>query len=452
MRQIKYSLLVIFCLIGISNKNVISQDSYGYDEISFLTEYFGCGARAIGLGGAFIGVAEDYSSLYWNPAGLGQIKKMELMASMNHLTQSTNAEFLNSTTKDKITSTRLDALGFVLPVPTYRGSLVFAFGYHRVENIGSILSFEGFNPGSSAMSVLFDEPYIPNSLYQSENVTVKGSLGNYSFGVSTEVNENLWVGGSLNHWRGRNDYNFLLQEVDQQNLYETYPNDFDNYYLENNINSEIRAWDIKIGGLFRVNKNVRVGATITSPKTFSIQEVWDVNDQLMFDDGATDPTSDNGITDYEVRMPFTFAAGVSFTLPRILISGGIEYYDWSQIEYLTDPPFEWATRSDVNRSITQNVEPVMNKRVGAEVLLPGLKNKIRGGYIIIPNPIKGTTSDNDKKFFTVGGGFLVGTQTMLDIVYVRGSWKNESSDEYINEKVEEDRKISKIYVTLSFRF
>ena len=70
----------------------------------------------------------------------------------------------------------------------------------------------------------------------------------------------------------------------------------------------------------------------------------------------------------------------------------------------------------------------------------------------MPNPIKGTTSDNDQKYITVGGGFLVGSQTMLDIAYVRGSWKNESSDEYIDAKVKEDRKISKLYISLSFRF
>jgi len=454
MRRFKFFILAILFLMTlfIHSGIAVSQDSYGYDEISFLTRFSGIGARAIGLGGAYIGISEDYSALYWNPAGLGQIKKMELMTSMNHLTHSTNADFLNNIIKDNMSSTRLDAVGFVLPVPTYRGSLVFAFGYNRVENINSILSFEGFNPGASAVSKLFEEPYIPNSLYQSENVTRTGSIGNYSFGFSTEVGEGILIGGSLNYWRGKYDYNFVLREIDKQNLYETYPNDFDNYYLENNINSELRAWDIKVGCLYRVNKNLRVGATINSPKVFNIKELWDQNDQIVFDDGTSDPTEDNGVTEYDVRLPFTFGAGASITFPRFLISGDIEYYDWSQIEYQTDPPFDWATRSEVNRNIKHSIEPVINKRVGVEVLLPGLKNKIRLGYIICPNPLKASTSDSDRKYFTIGGGFILGTQTMLDIAYVRGWWKNESIDDYIDVKVKEDRKISKIYATISFRF
>ena len=34
----------------------------------------GVGSKAIGMGGAFIGLADDYSAVFWNPAGLTQIK------------------------------------------------------------------------------------------------------------------------------------------------------------------------------------------------------------------------------------------------------------------------------------------------------------------------------------------------------------------------------------------
>jgi len=32
----------------------------------------GVGARAIGMGGAFVATANDVSALYWNPAGIGR--------------------------------------------------------------------------------------------------------------------------------------------------------------------------------------------------------------------------------------------------------------------------------------------------------------------------------------------------------------------------------------------
>lgn len=39
---------------------------------------FGLGGRAIGMGGAFAGLADDVSAVYWNPAGLAGIDRTEL--------------------------------------------------------------------------------------------------------------------------------------------------------------------------------------------------------------------------------------------------------------------------------------------------------------------------------------------------------------------------------------
>lgn len=39
----------------------------------------GIGARAIGLGGAFVALADDASAIFWNPAGLTQLKQHEIM-------------------------------------------------------------------------------------------------------------------------------------------------------------------------------------------------------------------------------------------------------------------------------------------------------------------------------------------------------------------------------------
>jgi long-chain fatty acid transport protein len=35
----------------------------------------GLGGRAVAMGGAFVGLADDYTAIYWNPAGLAKIKK-----------------------------------------------------------------------------------------------------------------------------------------------------------------------------------------------------------------------------------------------------------------------------------------------------------------------------------------------------------------------------------------
>ena len=40
----------------------------------------GSGVRPLGMGGAFVSLADDGSAIYWNPAGISQIKKSEVTA------------------------------------------------------------------------------------------------------------------------------------------------------------------------------------------------------------------------------------------------------------------------------------------------------------------------------------------------------------------------------------
>src|SRR5258708_8986939 len=45
----------------------------------------GLGARATGMGGAFVGVADDWTAIYWNPAGLARLKGKEVGASLEYV-------------------------------------------------------------------------------------------------------------------------------------------------------------------------------------------------------------------------------------------------------------------------------------------------------------------------------------------------------------------------------
>ncbi|MFH1258331.1 MAG: hypothetical protein ABII74_00710 [Elusimicrobiota bacterium] len=48
----------------------------GTNPAAFLD--LGEGARALGMGGAFVSVADDYTAAYWNPAGLGLLEKISV--------------------------------------------------------------------------------------------------------------------------------------------------------------------------------------------------------------------------------------------------------------------------------------------------------------------------------------------------------------------------------------
>jgi hypothetical protein len=78
-RNIIQSILLIL-LVGF--QTVVGQDvnKTGTTAANFLK--IGVGSRAIGMGGAFVAVADDATSMYWNPGGLASLTQTELI--VNH--------------------------------------------------------------------------------------------------------------------------------------------------------------------------------------------------------------------------------------------------------------------------------------------------------------------------------------------------------------------------------
>ncbi len=71
-KKVSIACLISFVLVSTSLAQIGSSlTKTGTTSAQFLK--IGIGARAIGMGGAFNSVADDISSIYWNPAGLSRI-------------------------------------------------------------------------------------------------------------------------------------------------------------------------------------------------------------------------------------------------------------------------------------------------------------------------------------------------------------------------------------------
>ena len=68
-----FTTLLIFFVIFISSAQSQHFAKYGGDFMST-----GTGPRALGMGGAYVAVAEGSISSYWNPAGLGRLEYPEI--------------------------------------------------------------------------------------------------------------------------------------------------------------------------------------------------------------------------------------------------------------------------------------------------------------------------------------------------------------------------------------
>ena len=55
------------------------------DAIRLFEKEKGFGTYAVGLGGAYSALSNDYSGIYWNPAGLSSVEKSTLNLTLIHI-------------------------------------------------------------------------------------------------------------------------------------------------------------------------------------------------------------------------------------------------------------------------------------------------------------------------------------------------------------------------------
>ncbi|MEW6557064.1 MAG: PorV/PorQ family protein [Elusimicrobiota bacterium] len=94
-----FSVLQWFLLITLSSYHLItclygfaSQKDRGTSGAQFLK--VGAGARAVGMGEAFSGIADDVSTIYWNPSGLANLEKPAFEAMYSKWFQDMNYQFI----------------------------------------------------------------------------------------------------------------------------------------------------------------------------------------------------------------------------------------------------------------------------------------------------------------------------------------------------------------------
>ncbi len=88
----KLSIVLMLFIFLLCPVNVFAVKEIGGEPGSFLN--MGQGARALGMGGAFVGLADDVSAVWWNPAGLTQLERMEITTLYAPLWESTHYNFL----------------------------------------------------------------------------------------------------------------------------------------------------------------------------------------------------------------------------------------------------------------------------------------------------------------------------------------------------------------------
>ena len=363
----------------------------------------------MGMGGAYVAVAEDFTATYWNPAGLAQIRRFELYGGLCQRQDVATVSFYGSPWKDSLTRTVSDPLGIVIPIPTYRGSLVFSVGYFPGQVFDGLFGIKGVSRETGE--------------YKEGEVINEGGLGVYAVAGAIDISPSTSLGATLEIWRGSRNASkelFTMQDTS---------------YLE--LEDKYSSLSVKVGALFRMKGGFRVGLVVSPPVKYKVEEKWTQGD-------TTWPFP------YHVYLPWAIDGGISWTAPGLATVGvGISYSDWTQTRY-DEPPVEGITNEDFRR----RYRATTRIHLGGEVLLPIIPVKVRGGYYRDPIPFLGPREEGGPKvkvkdrrdYWTFGVGVLIDKVLSLDLAYVRGKFAQEEGS------ITEEHKLTRIFLSAAYRF
>lgn len=410
IKQIAITLLLISPLMG----------QTAQEAIDLVENEQGFGIKAAAMGNAFTGLADDYSAIYWNPAGLAQLETGEISGSLYHSNFENSASYLNTLSTDTRSFTKFQSLGVAYPFPVLRGAFVIAFGYQKINNPDAFAEFSAEN---------IDAP--TNLSYkESYSVFTEGEMENWSFAAAMDLSKNFSAGVTMNFIGGSK-----ISTLDWSD--DDFEDNFTYSYFESSLStiSDYSGFNLQLGGLFRLSENLKLGAGITFPSSVTVDEEWTLEEYDAYDDFADSTYDESGNFDYIIKVPFKFSLGLSYNHPVFSLSTAIDYRDWSQLKYEIPSNRNSSEYSDLiaeNALIRDDYRSVLSYSLGGEANVMNTGLFIRGGYQYKPNPKINLSDAFDKKLYSLGLGYKVDNRTTIDFSYTQGQWTKQTEYFYSN--------------------
>ncbi len=413
--------LLIYCILStfaLGSLAAIAQDEQTFMSEASAGNYFGVGGRAVGMSEAVIVSVKDGTAIVYNPAALTKIKRPEFYLAMSHekfRNESVGPGGGGSYAENDVTKTRFSSMNLTVPVPTYRGALVVAFGVNRTKSFDRTFTYE----------IDMQDAY--SSGFEEET----GGIREYAAAGAIELSAKISAGATLIYYHGGEDYFWNYNQSTISSSLEYVDNIEDSY-------SGIGA---RLGMLVDMSPNISAAITVDAPTKYKIEENYI---QRTIEDGSSDVVE--GYYEYDLTHPFIFNAGLAFRSRTFLVEGNLGYADWSQMEYDGDIFFD-----EDNIALQNSYKEAVNVRLGAEAVLPQYGLVFRAGFKHDPLPIsdffKSNQVEKDRNSFSLGFSYLIDRVAMLDIGFARATYEIYDANSSVAQKYSS----SKLMAAIAYR-
>lgn len=371
----------------------------------------GSGARALGMGGAFIAVADDATAASWNPAGLIQLERPELSlvgAGFWRTEAFSSDSRPEADNRGSVDDRSLNYLSASLPFQAWNRHLVVSVNYQRLyEFKRSFAHGVDFTP--SGLDLILEKRFEQD-----------GYLGAFGLASAIQLSPSIALGITLNLWtdalgsgHGWQDSYTEIGSGTQGGLpLTTVAEGRDRY-------SSFRGVNANLGLLWDINSALTLGAVLKTPFEADIDHEFRFRTTTTVDTAPapTMTTSEIHVEDtVHLHMPLSYGLGLALRVSDAL-SFDLDVYrtHWSQYR-LTDGDGNSFSPIDGRPKGDSSVKDTTQVRFGGEYLWIGAKTVVplRAGVYYDPEPSEGSVQD----FYGVAAGTgLVYGLVAVDLAY-----------------------------------
>ncbi|MCX7985040.1 MAG: outer membrane protein transport protein [Bacteroidetes bacterium] len=345
------------------------------------------GARATGMGGAFVARASDPSAIFYNVAGLGFQKGINVLAGMNLI----------------IPSTTFKGKGIMQPLEYSTKSAVFTpinlYGsYEVMENL--VVGLGVYNPFGLGTEWKELWGLSVSGAYLGSTKAIKSSIETWYFNpsIAYKVNDELSVGLGFS-------YVYASAYISRNIL----PNAVKKLELDGTGD----GFSVNVGAIYKPMEKLSVGLSYRTTTTVEFEGDVKIANAYV----ASGKT--------KLPMPGFLVVGAAYELmPELTVEGDIQYTQWSEYNKLSinfnRPVAQLGGISNITE--IKKWDDVLAVRVGGEYTL-NQQVTLRGGLImdISPQPPSKTEPmlpDGDRYNVTLGGSYKINNNLSIDASYM----------------------------------
>lgn len=376
MRSLVRSAILVFALAAT-----------GFTQISF--DFTGSGARARGMGGAFIGVSDDITGGTWNPAGLWVHEGPKFGLDYGALLPRGESEVGALTQGQSGSWNSVGALSFLAPLRIR--------GHQFVASVSYSSLFEDFSAAYARRDDTYELPGMltPEAYYLTVDQEAHWDPRALILGMGTRLSEKVSFGVSADIYLGS-----AVARTERITVAENFP-DFDSPQTATATQRVLGLDTVKYsgfgltGGIKYTGEKYGVGLIVRAPFTFKSETDSKVFANVKYAGLDQPDQSDTTFVDDQLikyDLPLMFGVGVSYQLTeRLMWALDAEYRGFEGRDAEVRVSRNLSEDTETYEKIETEWRNVFTVRTGAEYMWETGKSAfplvpLRAGFAYVPIP------------------------------------------------------------------